>query len=166
MWACPPTPPSDPWWPQGARTTELRQPGEPPWQTVPFRLRPRNFDGALALSAAFSMILCIGYHVQAPRQLGVAQELNARRLVSWLYGGGPALMYAATAIAVSDEFFAQPSNHRVPEAAIEPLTARSPRARLAGGSPRTDAAGRENGGTRDQVLKPLSCNKAAPARRT
>jgi len=60
---------------------------------------------ALALGAAARCDPCIGYHAQALVKLGVTrQELDAMLGVVVYMGGGPALMYAASAIAAFEEF--------------------------------------------------------------
>ena len=60
---------------------------------------------ALALGVAARCDPCIGYHVQALVKLGASrQELDETLGVVVYMGGGPALMYAASAIAAFDEF--------------------------------------------------------------
>ena len=60
---------------------------------------------APVLSAATRCDPCIGYHVQALVKLGASrQELDETLGVVVYMGGGPALMYAANAIAAFDEF--------------------------------------------------------------
>ena len=60
---------------------------------------------ALALGVAARCDPCIGYHVQALVKLGATrQELDETLGVVVYMGGGPALMYAANAIAAFDEF--------------------------------------------------------------
>ena len=59
---------------------------------------------ALALGVAARCDPCIGYHVQALVKLGASrQELDETLGVVVYMGGGPALMYAANAIAAFDE---------------------------------------------------------------
>jgi AhpD family alkylhydroperoxidase len=65
---------------------------------------------ALALGVAARCDPCIGYHVQALVKLGASrQELDEMLGVVVYMGGGPALMYAANAIAAFDEFSAKAS---------------------------------------------------------
>lgn len=65
---------------------------------------------ALALGVAARCDPCIGYHVQALVKLGATrQELDETLGVVVYMGGGPALMYAANAIAAFDEFSAKAS---------------------------------------------------------
>lgn len=60
---------------------------------------------ALALGVAARCDPCIGYHMQALVRLGVSrQELDETLSVVVYMGGGPALMYAANAIAAFEEF--------------------------------------------------------------
>jgi AhpD family alkylhydroperoxidase len=60
---------------------------------------------ALALGVAARCDPCIGYHVQALVKLGATrQELDETLGVAVYMGGGPALMYAAHAIAAFEEF--------------------------------------------------------------
>ncbi len=60
---------------------------------------------ALALGVAARCDPCIGYHMQALVKLGVTrQELDETLGVVVYMGGGPALMYAAHAIAAFEEF--------------------------------------------------------------
>lgn len=62
---------------------------------------------ALALGVASRCDPCIGYHVQALVKLGATrQELDETLGVVVYMGGGPSLMYAASAIAAFDEFSA------------------------------------------------------------
>ena len=50
---------------------------------------------------------CIGFHAQALVKLGATrQELDEMLGVTTYMGGGPSLMYAASAIAAFDEFSA------------------------------------------------------------
>ena len=60
---------------------------------------------ALALSVAARCDPCIGFHMQTLVKLGVTrQEIDETLGVSTYMGGGPSLMYAASAIAAFDEF--------------------------------------------------------------
>ena len=60
---------------------------------------------ALALSVAARCDPCIGFHMQTLVKLGVTrQEVEETLGVSTYMGGGPSLMYAASAIAAFDEF--------------------------------------------------------------
>lgn len=62
---------------------------------------------ALALSVAARCDPCIGYHTQALVRLGATrQEVDETLGVAVYMGGGPSLMYAASAIASFDEFAA------------------------------------------------------------
>jgi AhpD family alkylhydroperoxidase len=62
---------------------------------------------AVALSVAARCDPCIGYHVQSLVRLGATrQELDETLGVAVYMGGGPSLMYAASAIAAFDEFSA------------------------------------------------------------
>jgi len=64
---------------------------------------------ALALGVAARCDPCIGFHVQALVKLGVTrQELDEALGVTTYMGGGPALMYAASAVAAFDEFSSVP----------------------------------------------------------
>ena len=64
---------------------------------------------ALALGVAARCDPCIGYHVQTLVKLGATrQELDETLGVAVYMGGGPALMYAAHAIAAFDEFSRPP----------------------------------------------------------
>jgi len=59
---------------------------------------------ALALSVAARCEPCIGFHMQALVKLGVTrQEIDETLSVTTYMGGGPSLMYAASAIAAFDE---------------------------------------------------------------
>jgi len=59
---------------------------------------------ALALSVAARCEPCIGFHMQALVKLGVTrQEIDETLGVTTYMGGGPSLMYAASAIAAFDE---------------------------------------------------------------
>lgn len=65
---------------------------------------------ALALSVAARCDPCIGFHMQTLVKLGVTrQEIDETLGVSTYMGGGPSLMYAASAIAAFDEFSHAPS---------------------------------------------------------
>ena len=77
---------------------------------------------ALALGVAARCDPCIGYHVQALVKLGASrQELDETLGVVVYMGGGPALMYAANAIAAFDEFSHSAPTGRSPDAeAIKP----------------------------------------------
>jgi len=60
---------------------------------------------ALALSVAVRCDPCIGFHTQALVRLGATrQELDETLGVAVYMGGGPSLMYAASAITAFDEF--------------------------------------------------------------
>jgi AhpD family alkylhydroperoxidase len=60
---------------------------------------------ALALSVAARCDPCIGFHMHTLVRLGVTrQELDEVLGVATYMGGGPSLMYAASAIAAFDEF--------------------------------------------------------------
>ena len=60
---------------------------------------------ALALSVAARSDPCISFHTKALVKLGATrQELDETLGVTTYMGGGPSLMYAANAIAASDEF--------------------------------------------------------------
>ena len=62
---------------------------------------------ALALGVAARCDPCIGYHAQALVKLGASrQELDETLGVAVYMGGGPSLMYAASAIAAFTEFSA------------------------------------------------------------
>ena len=65
---------------------------------------------ALALSVAARCDPCIGFHMQTLVKLGVTrQEIDETLGVATYMGGGPSLMYAASAIAAFDEFSRGPS---------------------------------------------------------
>ena len=65
---------------------------------------------ALALSVAARCDPCIGFHMQTLVKLGVTrQEIDETLGVATYMGGGPSLMYAASAIAAFDEFSGAPS---------------------------------------------------------
>ena len=60
---------------------------------------------ALALSVAARCDPCIGFHAQALVKLGASrQELNELLGVAVYMGGGPSLMYAASAISAFEEY--------------------------------------------------------------
>ncbi|MEO8011701.1 MAG: carboxymuconolactone decarboxylase family protein [Dokdonella sp.] len=60
---------------------------------------------ALALSVAARCDPCIGFHMQTLVKLGVTrQEIDETLGVTTYMGGGPSLMYAASAIAAFEEF--------------------------------------------------------------
>lgn len=60
---------------------------------------------ALALSVAARCDPCIGFHAQTLVKLGATrQEIDETLGVATYMGGGPSLMYAASAIAAFDEF--------------------------------------------------------------
>lgn len=60
---------------------------------------------AMALSVAVRCDPCIGFHAQTLVRLGTTrQELDEALGVAIYMGGGPSLMYAASAIAAFDEF--------------------------------------------------------------
>ena len=60
---------------------------------------------ALALSVAARCDPCIGFHTQTLVKLGATrQEIDETLGVTTYMGGGPSLMYAASAIAAFDEF--------------------------------------------------------------
>jgi len=60
---------------------------------------------ALALSVAARCDPCIGFHMQTLVKLGVTrQEIDETLGVTTYMGGGPSLMYAASAVAAFDEF--------------------------------------------------------------
>ena len=62
---------------------------------------------ALALGVASRCDPCIGFHAKALVKLGATrQELDEALGVTTYMGGGPSLMYAASAIAAFDEFTA------------------------------------------------------------
>jgi len=65
---------------------------------------------ALALSVAARCDPCIGFHMQTLVKLGVTrQEIDETLGVTTYMGGGPSLMYAASAIAAFDEFSRAPT---------------------------------------------------------
>ncbi len=60
---------------------------------------------ALALSVAVRCDPCIGFHAKALARLGASrQEVDEALGVATYMGGGPSLMYAASAVAAFDEF--------------------------------------------------------------
>jgi AhpD family alkylhydroperoxidase len=60
---------------------------------------------ALALSVAVRCDPCIGFHAKAlVKHGGTKQELQEMLAVATYMGGGPSLMYAASALAAFDEF--------------------------------------------------------------
>jgi AhpD family alkylhydroperoxidase len=60
---------------------------------------------ALALSVAVRCDPCIGFHAKALVKLGATrQEIDETLGVATYMGGGPSLMYAASAVAAFDEF--------------------------------------------------------------
>jgi AhpD family alkylhydroperoxidase len=60
---------------------------------------------ALALSVAVRCDPCIGFHAKSLVKYGATrQELDEMLAVATYMGGGPSLMYAASAIAAFDEF--------------------------------------------------------------
>lgn len=62
---------------------------------------------AMALSVAVRCDPCIGFHAKALVKLGATrQELDETLGVATYMGGGPSLMYAASALAAFDEFAA------------------------------------------------------------
>ncbi len=65
---------------------------------------------ALAVSVAARCDPCIGFHMQALVKLGATrQEIDETLGVTTYMGGGPSLMYAASAIAAFEEFSRAPS---------------------------------------------------------
>jgi AhpD family alkylhydroperoxidase len=63
---------------------------------------------ALALGVASHCDPCIGFHAKALVALGATrQEIDEMLGVAIYMGGGPSLMYAASAIAAFNEFSAQ-----------------------------------------------------------
>jgi AhpD family alkylhydroperoxidase len=60
---------------------------------------------AMALSVAVRCDPCIGFHAKALVKLGATrQELDETLAVATYMGGGPSVMYAASAVAAFDEF--------------------------------------------------------------
>lgn len=74
--------------------------------TAPGALDPKTKELiALALSVAVRCDPCIGFHTQALVKLGATrQEVDEALGVATYMGGGPSLMYAASAVASFDEF--------------------------------------------------------------
>lgn len=65
---------------------------------------------ALALSVAARCEPCIGFHMQTLVKLGVTrQEVDETLGVTTYMGGGPSLMYAASAIDAFDEWSRPPA---------------------------------------------------------
>ena len=65
---------------------------------------------ALALSVASRCDPCIGFHMQTLVKLGATrQEIDETLGVTTYMGGGPSLMYAASAIAAFNEFSRVPT---------------------------------------------------------
>jgi AhpD family alkylhydroperoxidase len=59
---------------------------------------------ALALSVGARCDPCIGFHTQALAKLGATrQQVHETLAVATYMGGGPSLMYAASAVAAFDE---------------------------------------------------------------
>jgi AhpD family alkylhydroperoxidase len=74
-------------------------------------MAPGALDGktkeliALALGVASHCDACIGFHVKASIRLGATRaEIEEALGVAVYMGGGPALMYAADALAAYEEF--------------------------------------------------------------
>jgi AhpD family alkylhydroperoxidase len=66
---------------------------------------------ALALSVAARCDPCIGFHMHTLVKLGVTrQEVDETLGVATYMGGGPSLMYAASAISAFDEFCSPPAD--------------------------------------------------------
>ena len=64
---------------------------------------------ALALGVASRCDPCIGFHMRTLVKLGVTrQEIDETLGVTTYMGGGPSLMYAASAIAAFNEFSGAP----------------------------------------------------------
>ncbi len=64
---------------------------------------------ALALSVGARCDPCIGFHMQTLVKLGVTrQEVDETLGVATYMGGGPSLMYAASAVAAFEEFSSSP----------------------------------------------------------
>lgn len=62
---------------------------------------------ALALGVAAHCEACIGFHAKALARLGATpQEVREALAVAVYMGGGPSLMYSASAVAAFDEFAA------------------------------------------------------------
>jgi AhpD family alkylhydroperoxidase len=65
---------------------------------------------ALALSVAARCDPCIGFHMRTLVKLGATrQEVDETLGVTTYMGGGPSLMYAASAIAAFEQFSQPPS---------------------------------------------------------
>jgi AhpD family alkylhydroperoxidase len=65
---------------------------------------------ALALSVAVRCDPCIGFHAKAlAKHGGTKQELEEMLAVATYMGGGPSLMYAASAVAAFEEFAQAPA---------------------------------------------------------
>jgi AhpD family alkylhydroperoxidase len=65
---------------------------------------------ALALSVAARCDPCIGFHMRTLVKLGATrQEIDETLGVTTYMGGGPSLMYAASAIAAFEQFSQPPS---------------------------------------------------------
>lgn len=63
---------------------------------------------ALALGVGSRCDPCIAFHVQALVKLGATrQELDETLAITTYMGGGPSLMYAASAVAAFEEFTAE-----------------------------------------------------------
>lgn len=79
---------------------------------------------ALALSVAARCDPCIGFHMQTLVKLGATrQEIDETLGVTTYMGGGPSVMYAASAIAAFDEFSRAPVAHSTTAAALTPKDA-------------------------------------------
>jgi AhpD family alkylhydroperoxidase len=74
--------------------------------TAPGVLDPKTKELiALALSVAVRCDPCIGFHAKALVKHGATrQELDEMLAVTTYMGGGPSLMYAASAVAAFEEF--------------------------------------------------------------
>lgn len=67
---------------------------------------------AVALSVAVRCDPCIGFHTKSLVRLGATrQELDETLAVATYMGGGPSLMYAASAVAAFDEFVRERAAH-------------------------------------------------------
>jgi AhpD family alkylhydroperoxidase len=79
---------------------------------------------ALALGVATRCEPCIGFHAQALARLGASrQEVDETLAVATYMGGGPSLMYEASATAAFDEFAGEASPRGTPmRAPPAPLT--------------------------------------------
>lgn len=72
---------------------------------------------ALALGVAARCDACIGFHVQALVRAGATRQELAETLGMAVYmGGGPALMYAAEAVAAWEQYTAPQAAHQSAEA--------------------------------------------------